>query len=89
MWENLTNCRTTYIDHLNIHLVNLRSFRQDPCGFIVEGPTLVGLREVLKLENLEFPILLNEREGEDSLIFEIFPTGGSEFPRELRHNRVS
>ena len=42
----------------------------------MEGITLHGVREVLDLGDLEFPVLLDEREDEDGVVIDRGTVGG-------------
>jgi len=46
--------------------------------------TLLGVDEVLAIDDLEFPILLDNSEGDDSIVADRGPEDGGEHGRELR-----
>jgi len=49
-----------------------------------EGVTLLGVAEDLAMEDLESPILLNKRGGDNSIAVERGPEGGREHASDLR-----
>ena len=51
-------------------LRNICSLCQCLCSPDVKVTTLLGVREVLALQNLEFPILLDEREDDQTIVLE-------------------
>ena len=48
-----------------------------------EGSTLLGVGEILGMDDLEFPVLLNKSEGEDTIVVERGPKDGIEHERGL------
>ena len=54
----------------------------------MEGLTLLGVREVLNLEDFEFPILLDERKDEDSIVVDCGAVTGVPHGRHLRRSDV-
>jgi hypothetical protein len=62
-----------YIDcpnQVSLHLVNLRnhSLGRNLGSSCIEGATLLGVGEVLNLEDLNFSILLDERHDADIIV---------------------
>jgi len=49
----------------------------------VDGPTPLGVAEVLTMEDLEFPILLDKSEDGHGIEVESVPAGGSKHTRGL------
>ena len=50
-----------------------------------DGVTLLGITEVLAMEDLESPVLLNKSEGDNSIVVDRGPEGGREHASDLRH----
>jgi hypothetical protein len=65
MYINFSNAQFSFI-HGNLRSRCLLGRNLGNCG--IEGGTLLGVGEVLKLEDLNFPVLLDEREDEDTIV---------------------
>ena len=49
-----------------------------------EGTTLSGVGEILAMDDLEFPVLLDNSIGDDTIVGERGPEDGSQHTRDLR-----
>lgn len=72
----------------NEYLADLRSkfpFGQGPCNLSVEGTALLRVSEVLTVNELEFPILMDEGADGHSIIFKRGTVDGGKQERMLHH----